>query len=442
MTSGDTIFALSSGALPAGIAVIRVSGPNADRVGALMRGGLPKDRRPVVRAIEAAGYGVIDRAMVLRMRAPHSFTGEDTIELHLHGGKAVVTACLDVLGKIQGFRPAEPGEFTQRSFLHGKVDLYEAEALGDLIAAETEFQRRLSVENSSGENARVWSQWMTDLTEARALLEAELDFADEEDIPDSLRDPIVKTLERICDQMDRELSRVHDAEIMRDGYRVVLTGPPNVGKSSLLNALAKRDVAIVSDEAGTTRDLVEVALNLGGCKVVLTDTAGLREATGTVERIGIERALSAIGNADLVLRVFSLDHAGHPDFLDQKVHGLKVWTVLNKKDIASDSRDDAEFLVSAKTGDGLDQLISAIASEAAKASHSGTGFPLLFKGRHVELCRQAKQAIGSALYHIRGEPELAAEELRRAMLAIARVTGAVDVEDLLGVIFSRFCIGK
>ncbi|MFP1630578.1 tRNA uridine-5-carboxymethylaminomethyl(34) synthesis GTPase MnmE [Zhengella sp. ZM62] len=440
MTTGDTIFALSSGALPAGIAVVRISGPDAARVGFIVEGELPKGRRPVLRLLSNDRHGIIDRAMILRMRAPNSFTGEDTVELHLHGGKAVVSACLQALASINGFRMAEPGEFTHRAFLNGKIDLHEAEALSDLIAAETEVQRRLSIENSSGSNAAIWSQWMAALTEARALLEAELDFSDEEDVPGSMRDVIGSRLEAISERMERELKQVHSAEIMRDGFRVVLTGKPNVGKSSLLNALAKRDVAIVSEEAGTTRDLVEVALDLNGYKVILTDTAGMRETTGVVEKIGIERAVAAIEAADLVLHVTSADQSGVdvvPEF-----PSARVWRIANKQDLAETASFHADFRVSALSGEGLDTLLEAIGRLVKDLTIAGDNAPLLFKERHAILCSQAKAAIANALPLLEEQPELAAEELRRAMMFIGRVTGAVDVEDLLGVIFSRFCIGK
>ncbi|MAW89449.1 MAG: tRNA uridine-5-carboxymethylaminomethyl(34) synthesis GTPase MnmE [Phyllobacteriaceae bacterium] len=440
MATGDTIFALSSGSLPAGIAVVRISGPDASRVGVIVPNGLPEDRRPALRLLSDERHGIIDHALILRMWAPHSFTGEDSVELHLHGGKAVVTACLQALASLSGFRMAEPGEFTHRAFLNGKMDLQQAEALSDLIAAETEAQRRLSIENSNGANTAVWSQWMAELTDARALLEAELDFSDEEDVPGSMLEQVLARLEGISSRMESELKLVHSAEIMRDGFRVVLTGAPNVGKSSLLNALAKRDAAIVSEEAGTTRDLVEVALDLNGYKVILTDTAGLRDATGVVERIGIERAVSAIGAADLVLNVISADQESSPPVTYASTG--QTWRVANKQDLFDTASLQADFHVSATTGKGLDSLLAAISDAVGEANLGGNNMPLLFKERHVLLCKEARIAIDNALPLVESNPELAAEELRRAMFAIGRVTGTVDVEDLLGVIFSRFCIGK
>ena len=441
MSSGDTIFALSSGALPSGVAVMRISGPNVEALASICRGGLPVDRQPVLRVLEDSRHGIIDRALVLRMWAPHSFTGEDTVELHLHGGRAVVSACLDALGTIAGFRHAEPGEFSRRAFLNGKVDLYEAEALADLITADTEAQRRMAIENSAGANSRIWSDWMEDLTEARALLEAEFDFSDEEDVPDSMISDIVARLNTIISRMRMELDRVHSSEIISEGFRVVLAGAPNVGKSSLLNSLAKRDVAIVSDEAGTTRDLVEVSLDLDGFKLVVTDTAGFRSDAGRVERLGIERANAAIDRADLVLWISSPEQECNVSL--GEFPGKDVWLVRNKADLEAKSVGHGyRHQISVATGAGLDSLLADLASTVRLATQKGTGTPLLFRSRQQDLCIQAVSSLENALQMLGVAPELAAEDLRVAMRSIGRITGSVDVEDLLDVIFSRFCIGK
>ena len=297
----DTIVALSSGRLPAGIAVIRISGTQTRFVVETIAGNLPEPRTARYAAFRTPDGATIDSGLILFFPAPHSFTGEDCAEFQVHGGKAVVTALLDTLSAIPGVRHAEAGEFTRRAFLNGKLDLTKTEALADLISAETEAQRRLAVLNAEGAQSLLYSGWRQRLIYARAMIEAELDFADELDVPGSVADIVWADMEKLLGEIREHIGSFHRAEIIRDGYDVVIVGAPNAGKSSLLNALARRDAAIVSDEPGTTRDLVELALDLNGIKVRLTDTAGIREGAGKVEAIGIGRARQRAEAADLVL---------------------------------------------------------------------------------------------------------------------------------------------
>ncbi|PHP68611.1 tRNA uridine-5-carboxymethylaminomethyl(34) synthesis GTPase MnmE [Zhengella mangrovi] len=440
MADSDTIYALSSGGLPAGVAVVRVSGRKAHETARLMAGDLPANRLASLRQLREERRGPIDRALILRMDGPNSFTGENTIEFHLHGGKAVVSAFLDVLSEIPDYRQAEPGEFTRRAFLNGRIDLYEAESLGDLIEAETEMQRRFAVDGSMSSNAGLFTDWAAQLTECRALIEAELDFADEEDIPGSLRNQVRERLDGITKKIETELDRVHASEIVRNGYKVVLTGAPNVGKSSLLNALAERDVAIVSSEPGTTRDLVEVALDLGGYKIRLIDTAGIRETTGEVEQIGISRALEMVRTADLVLELVSPGD-GAPGVKSES-RSKPHLVIGTKADMGTAWPVPVDFTISVTTGAGLDRLIAAIGDHVAVEGLGSGAMPLLRRERHVSLCRTALHGLRDAAQFLDTAPELSAESLRIAANALGRITGHVDVEDLLDVIFSRFCIGK
>ncbi len=297
----DTIVALSSGRLPSGIAVIRISGKQTRFAVETIAGKLPEPRMATYATLRTPSGETIDSGLILFFPGPHSFTGEDCAEFQIHGGKAVVAALLDTLTSIPGVRHAEAGEFTRRAFLNGKLDLVETEALADLISAETEAQRRLAVLNADGAQSQLYADWRRRLIHARAMIEAELDFADESDVPGSVADIVWADMQRLLSEVRAHIGGYHRAEIIRDGFDVVIVGAPNAGKSSLLNALARRDAAIVSDEPGTTRDLVELALDLKGVKVRLTDTAGIRENAGKVETIGIERARHRAEMADLVL---------------------------------------------------------------------------------------------------------------------------------------------
>lgn len=439
--SADTIVAPATGAGLAAIAVIRVSGPKTREVLGALCGGTPPPRHASLRAIGLINAPLIDRGLVLWFPGPQSFTGEDMAELHVHGSRAVICAVIDAVLTIPDTRLAEPGEFARRAFENGKLDLTEVEGLADLINAETEAQRRQALAQAEGSLRALYEGWRADLVRAQALIEAGLDFADEGDVIADVTakaDPIVAQLGAA---IARHLSD-KSGERLRDGFRVVIAGAPNAGKSSLLNALAKRDAAIVSEEAGTTRDVIEVHLDLGGVPVMLIDTAGLREAEGKIEAEGIRRALARAGDADLVLWVVD---ATAPQW--EAPRGLAPGkaervAVLNKIDLAPEAGAGRECLaVSARTGEGLEHLIDTLAEKVALATDQGAGAPHLTRARHrVELegAHAALQRYGDPALG----PEFKAEELRIAARHLGRLTGLIDVEEVLGAIFAEFCIGK
>lgn len=432
----DTIFALSTGGLPSGVAVIRISGQHVAPALESLVGGVPAPRQAVLRHIFDAPGAPIDRGLVLFFQGPASFTGEDCAELHLHGGRSVVAATLAALAALPGLRAAEAGEFTRRAFINGKIDLTGAEALADLIAAETETQRRMALSNAEGGQAQLYSNWRQRLLHARAMIEAELDFADEGDVPGSVSGTVWADMAALAKEISNHIDGYRAAEIVRDGFRVVLVGAPNAGKSSLLNALARRDVAIVTDVPGTTRDLVEVALDLNGMKVLVTDTAGIRQTRDVVERIGVDRALEAAARADLVVQL--TDPAGEvaQGPRDWDAPTIRVWTKADK----GGAPEHEGQVISALTGIGMAELIAEIATRARDAA-APAGGTVPSRLRQVELLRACRSHIEATLRDCNGL-ELRAEELRLAGDSVGRITGAIDVEDLLGVIFSEFCIGK
>lgn len=437
MAQRDTIYALSSGGLPSGVAVIRLSGPATRVVLTRLVGSLPPPRELALRSITDLEGLFLDRGLVVFFPAPHSFTGEDCGELHLHGGRAVVSAVLDTLGREAGLRAAEAGEFTRRAFLEGKLDLTRAEGLADLIAAETEAERRLALATSGGVLDRLYSGWRQQLLQARALLEAELDFADESDIPDSVADRVWPELAVLGKGIHQHLAGYRAAEMIRDGYRVVILGAPNAGKSSLLNALAGREAAIVTEIPGTTRDIVEITLDLGGYRVHLSDTAGLRESTDKVEKIGIARARKRAEEADLLL-LLSDGETPLPDVAGSVPH-LRVRTKIDVNPPGDDPSFD--IYASSFTGDGLRQLSDAIEAYAAGAMNIGErAVPV--RARHAQLLAECALGIERAIAIGPSQLELAAEDLRHAADALGRITGAIDVEEVLGSIFSTFCVGK
>ena len=306
----DTIFALSSGTLPSGVAVIRLSGSNCLEISRKVSSVWPKPGQlRLTRFVDPESGQTLDQGMIVRFQAPNSFTGEDVVEFHCHGGRATVSRILDVLGRYASCRIAEAGEFSKRAFENGKMDLTEIEGLADLLAAETEAQRQLALQQSSGSLREKYEEWRAQITHCRALIEAELDFSDEEDVPDQISNTIWDSIAELQERLRVHLDDARQGEIIRDGYRIVLMGPPNAGKSSLLNALARRDVAIVTSVAGTTRDLIESALDINGIKVVLIDTAGIRQTQDEIEQEGISRATQAGLEADLILW---LQPAGEP----------------------------------------------------------------------------------------------------------------------------------
>jgi len=453
MASASTIYALSSAPGRAGVAVIRVSGPAAPTALAAMVRKPPAHAQAAFRIIRHPDTAApLDQALVLYFAKPDSETGEDVAEFQVHGGRAVVNAVLDALGSIPNCRMAEPGEFARRAFANGKLDLAEAEGLADLVDAETEAQRIQALAQSSGALSKLYDGWRTCLLEGMALVEAAIDFSDEADVSDQAMVEARNSVELLAEDLARHLADGRRGEILREGFRVALLGAPNAGKSSLLNALARRDAAIVSEEAGTTRDVIEVRLDLGGYPVIVSDTAGLREASGAIEREGIRRSLAAAQSADLILWLVEPGGQSQPPLAESPGESSKVsretaalaLTVLTKSDLIKPEQTDAslsELAVSTKTGAGLDELIARITAVAADRLATRAGPPLT-QTRHRQALEACLAGIRTFMAGDPAEPELRAEDLRRAAHALGRITGRVDVEDVLGQIFGRFCIGK
>ena len=438
MTDASTIYALSSGAGRAGIAVIRISGPHAREVMALMSAPEVLDRRAGLRRIvHPVTRAALDHAVVLFFAGPRSETGEDVAEFQVHGGRAVVRAVLDALGQIAGCRIAEPGEFARRAFENGKIDLAEVEGLADLIDAETEAQRHQALQQAGGVLSTLYESWRTRLIEIAALTEAAIDFSDEGDVGSRSAEIARLRAKPLRAEISSHLDDGHRGEILRDGYRVALLGPPNAGKSSLLNALARRDAAIVSADAGTTRDVIEVRLDLGGLPVIVSDTAGIRETDGIVEREGIRRSLAAARDADLTLWLSETGRDVIPDSISRETSLL----IRTKFDLGG-AAPEASVSISTKTGAGIDDLIRLIAGRAADAVGGDHVQPALTQARHRQQLETAAASLATFLDADPGVLELRAEDVRQAAHAIGRITGRVDVEDVLSVIFSRFCIGK
>lgn len=445
MAASDTIYALSSGHGRAGVAVIRVSGPAAGSVLNEMAAPRPRPRFAGLRRVRHPQTGeVLDDGLVLWFPGPKSETGEDMAELQVHGGRAVIAAVLGAIGGIDGCRLAEPGEFARRAFENGKLDLTGVEGLADLIDAETAAQRRQALRQVGGALSEIYAGWRKRLIDATALLEAAIDFSDEADVVSDAVGRARAGVAALQGEVTRHLNDGHRGELVRDGFQVVLAGPPNAGKSSLLNALARRDVAIVSPEAGTTRDVLEVKLDLDGLPIVVSDTAGIREAQGPIEQEGIRRTMGRAQAADLVLWMvdaMGLDAPGptvplRPD---------RVLVVVNKFDLLDakvlQPLPEGAIAVSALTGFGLDRLTRRLAG-FAQARIGSEETPALTQARHRQQLLRCRAALASFLGSPMEEFELRAEDLRRAAQALGRITGAVDVEEVLGEIFGRFCIGK
>jgi tRNA modification GTPase len=389
---------------------------------------------------------VLDEALVLWLPAPKSETGEDMAELHVHGGRAVTQAILRALSRVEGLRMAEPGEFARRAFETGKIDLTAAEAIADLVDAETDAQRQQALRQAGGALARLYDGWRGELIRAQALTESAIDFSDEADVSSRAGADARELVARLLPSIRAHLDDGRRGEIVREGFRVTIAGAPNVGKSSLLNALAKREAAIVSDEAGTTRDVIEVTLDLGGAPVIVSDTAGIREAEGKVEREGIRRAVARARDADLVLWLMDATDPQPEPPSNLASHSLAMLWVLNKIDLAEAPSSRATLpagwlRLSLRTGEGLPELTDAIQAKA-QASVGTSEAPALTQARHRQHLEACAEALETYLAGTSTEPELRAEDLRRATTALGRITGRVDVEDVLGEIFSRFCIGK
>jgi tRNA modification GTPase len=462
MADRSTIFALSSGRPPAAIAVVRISGPRARLALERLTGRVPQPRQAtLVRVHEPASGEVIDEALALWFPAPASETGEDVAELQLHGGHAVIAGVLRVLSAVEDCRIAEPGEFTRRAFENGKLDLTAVEALGDLIAAETAAQRRQAfrqLKGLIGDRAEAWRQRLID---ALALVEARIDFSDEADVPEDLITPAAKIACGLRDEIAAALADGGRGERLRDGLVVAIAGPPNAGKSTLFNRLARREAAIVSPFAGTTRDVIEVHLDLDGYPVTVLDTAGIRDSAEPVEQEGVRRARERAAQADLVLWVTDVSVDGRALAASPRLKSdASQWLIENKIDLLEESgrrrsiagscqgrkRDEFEFVfsVSAERGEGLDALFGALAAFARDSFAAGEA-AVVTRTRHRRALEETVAALDRGVVESAAQnprEELIAEELRHASWALGRLTGRVDVEDVLDKIFREFCIGK
>jgi len=421
----DTIFALSSGRPPAAISVIRVSGAGAQAAATALAGALPEARMAAVRELrDPTSDDLLDEALVLRFDSPASSTGEDVIELHTHGGRAVVDAVLAALGRIEGLRQAEPGEFTRRAFENGRIDLTEAEGLADLIEAETESQRKAALVLAEGGLRKQIAAWQERLLSLSARAERAIDYDEEDEAVDPA---LLRDCALLAGELRQWLERPR-VEPLKDGVRVVIAGPPNTGKSSLINAIAGEERAIVTAVPGTTRDHIEVPLALGGIPILLTDTAGLREAEDQVEAIGVERAGRLVENADVLVWLGEPAAApAHP----------RLVQVRPKSDLDGEGAGGS-IPVSSVTGEGLKALVDKIATEA-KSVLPGEG-AIALNRRQARHITEAAEALGETASST--EPVIAAESLRLARSAFDRLTGRAGVEDLLDALFGRFCLGK
>jgi tRNA modification GTPase len=447
----QTIFALSSGRPPSALAVVRVSGPCASLVLTTLAGKLPAPRQASRRLLHDGAGQPIDDSVVLWFPGPGSATGEDVAEFHVHGGRAVLAALLAAISGIPNMRAAEPGEFTRRAFENGKLDLTEAEGLDDLIHADTDRQRRQALRQLQGLLGNRARDWRERIIEASALIEAGIDFSDEGDVPAELMAPAVKAISALHDEIAEVLAAQGQAERLRDGLVVAIAGEPNVGKSTLINQLARRDVAIVSPHAGTTRDVIEVQLDLDGYPVTVIDTAGIRETDDPVEQEGVRRARARAEDADLVLWLVEAGRAVDPDAMSllgksgnaSSPSGGAIWIVRNKIDLGGveDVRLRGEFGIAASRGDGIPELVDALVKFAADFFGTTEGV-LVTRARQRDLLRRASDSLRRSLELVEEGEELAAEELRAAAYALGRLLGRVDVEDVLGAIFQKFCVGK
>ncbi|MFZ1814870.1 MAG: tRNA uridine-5-carboxymethylaminomethyl(34) synthesis GTPase MnmE [Rhizobiaceae bacterium] len=430
---GDTIFALSSGQPPAGVAVFRISGPATGLVLETICGVLPAPRLASLRTIRLRNGEALDQGLVIWFPAPGSFTGEDCAELHVHGGRSVIHGAIGLLGSFEKVRLADRGEFTRRAFENGKLDLTEAEGLSDLIAAETDLQRRLALGLAGGHLRQKAESWRESLIAIRSSLEASFDFSDQEDVPGDVADGWRSNAVSVRESIRLVLENARTGERVRDGLNIVIAGPPNAGKSSLLNAFAKRDVAIVDDSPGTTRDLVEVSLDVDGVAVTVVDTAGLRDGAGKVEAEGIRRALQRAQEADLTIWLQACgDGTGEVGL----VNSPNLVLFRSKDD---DGRYGARGISVRREG-GLDGVLKLIWETVSRCTNVEPGCVTRERQRlALEVC---ESSLALALECDRAMEEVAADHIRSASNALGRLTGKMDVEDVLDRIFSEFCIGK
>jgi tRNA modification GTPase len=439
----DTIFALASGAGRAGVAVVRVSGPAASAALSALAGALPEPRRAVLRALKTPGGELIDHALLLWLPGPSSFTGEDVAEFQIHGGPAVIEALSAALME-EGLRPAEPGEFSRRAFAHGRMDLTEAEALADLIDAETDAQRRQALAQMGGALGTLYGEWREALIETLASIEGEIDFPDEDDVPEGLSERAGPPLQRLCGSMRAHLADNHRGERVREGFTLAVIGSPNAGKSSFINHMAQRDAAIVSEIPGTTRDIVEVRLVRAGFVVNIADTAGLREASDVIEAEGVRRALAHAQKADMRCLLIDVSRETPDEDLSALLRPGDV-VLFNKTDLAAAHLALPEgvtgFAVSVKTGAGLGAFDAWLDAQLPARLGGAEAAPLS-RARHRQLVERALHALEEAITLLASRPELAGAEVNRAIRALGELTGAVDIEDVLDRVFSQFCIGK
>jgi tRNA modification GTPase len=433
----DTIFAPATAAGRAAVAVIRVSGPDSSKILRALAAPLPAPRRAALRRLKAAGE-TLDEALVLWLPGPNSFTGEDSAELHLHGGRAGVEAVSRELARL-GLRLAEPGEFSRRAFQHGRLDLTQAEAIADLVDAETEAQRRQALGQLEGELSARYEAWRQRLIQALARLEAAVDFPDE-DLPETLQAEVGARIGELASELEAALADHGRGERVREGFKIALIGAPNAGKSSLLNRLAGREAAIVTEIAGTTRDVIEVPAVIDGFKVLFADMAGLRESSDPIEAEGVRRARAWSEAADL--RLWVIDQAAPADFEEAVQPGDLL--LLNKADLAPGpdaGLPAVETLrVSAKTEHGMDALWAALSLRVR--SLTGGDFPAVTRLRHRRHLQDASEALRRGQAALARSPELGAEDLRHAARALGRIAGRIDPEQVLDEVFSSFCIGK
>ena len=445
MSSAHTIFALASAPGQAGVALFRISGPQARQAieSLCLPATLPAPRQAALRILKhPKSDEPIDRTLTLYFAAPHSFTGEDVVEFHTHGGRAVTNAVIQALSLLPNFRMAEPGEFTRRAFENGKMDLTEAEAIADLVHAETEAQRKQALRQLDGALGQLYENWRLRLSRGLAYMEAAIDFSDEE-LPADMIEKQSAALRELRQSIARHLNDNRRGERLREGFSIAILGPPNAGKSSLLNALAQRDAAIVSPTAGTTRDIIEVHLDIGGYPVTLADTAGLRESADAIESEGVRRAHARAAQADLT--IFLFDGAVWPqkDQVTESLISPGSLIVVNKSDLfdSATTSGPGELFISVRTQAGLDRLMEKLAQEIGQhLAASASEAPPLTRARHRTALEECVSHLDRALSAAMAD--LRAEDVRLAMRALGRITGRVDVEDLLDIIFRDFCIGK